>query len=489
MLPASRRLGVLLFAAFSLCHGQALATEHAAQDPQLINNVTQLYAVQVGSVVTPTHIDEIVTALRQSTGPVSVGGGRFSQGGQVAYPGSLHVDMRQFNKIVTFDKTKKTLCAQAGARWRDIQSVIDPQDLSVSIMQTYANFTVGGSLSVNVHGRYVGKGPIVSSVLSIEMVMADGSIKTASPTENADLFYGAIGGYGGLGIITQACLQLTDNQPLARDDRYMAAKDYTGYFFSTIHNNPKAVFSNATLYPPRYDQVRAVTWYTTDKPLTQPDRLIATGQRYFWQAALIDWVADHPSGLWWRQHLLEPVYYWSSPVVWRNYEASYDLYELEPSSRTETTYGLREYFVPVEQFSAFIQQMRQIFQADRVNVVNVSIRHAQQDPGTLLAWAKSDVFAFVVYYRQGTDAAAQSSVQTWTRALNDAAIHAGGSYYLPYQVHETAEQFRAAYPNAQRYLALKKALDPHYRFRNQLLARVFPPENEPAMAEQPQEKN
>jgi FAD/FMN-containing dehydrogenase len=40
-------------------------------------------------------------------------------------------------------------------------------------MQSYDNFTVGGSLSVNAHGRYVGLGPIVLSVKSIRLVLAD----------------------------------------------------------------------------------------------------------------------------------------------------------------------------------------------------------------------------------------------------------------------------------------------------------------------------
>ena len=32
----------------------------------------------------------------------------------------------------------------------------------------------------------------------------------------------------------------------------------------------------------------------------------------------------------------------------------------------------------------------------RVNVLNVSIRHARADPGSLLAWAREECFAFVV---------------------------------------------------------------------------------------------
>ena len=60
---------------------------------------------------------------------------------------------------------------QAGARWCDIQRFIDPHGLSVKIMQTYANFTVGGALSVNCHGRYVGLGPLVLSVRAIRVVL------------------------------------------------------------------------------------------------------------------------------------------------------------------------------------------------------------------------------------------------------------------------------------------------------------------------------
>ena len=44
-----------------------------------------------------------------------------------------------------------------------------------------------------------------------------------------------------------------------------------------------------------------------------------------------------------------------------------------------------------------------MLQAHDVNAVNVSIRHALPDPGTYLAWAPNEVFAFVLYYKQRTD--------------------------------------------------------------------------------------
>src|SRR5262245_24211356 len=122
----------------------------------IVNDVTQLNPVPVWAVATPTSIAEVQDVLRRVNGPVCVGGGHFSMGGQTASPGSLHIDMRTLNQVVWFRPMDRTMRVQAGIRWCDIQKFVDPHGLAVKIMQTYANFTVGGSLSVNCHGRYMG---------------------------------------------------------------------------------------------------------------------------------------------------------------------------------------------------------------------------------------------------------------------------------------------------------------------------------------------
>lgn len=166
--------------------------------PLIVNDVTQLNPIVVSRVIAPTTTAEIVEAIRKWQGSISVGGALHSMGGQTAAENSLHIDMRAFDRIIDFAPSQKTITVQAGARWRQIQERIDPANLSVKIMQTYANFTVGGSLSVNAHGRYVGQGPLIRSVKSLQVVLADGSLVEASPTHNSEVFYGVIGGYGGL---------------------------------------------------------------------------------------------------------------------------------------------------------------------------------------------------------------------------------------------------------------------------------------------------
>ena len=192
----------------------------------IVNDVTGLNPVPVWAVVTPRSEQDVVDALRRSTGPVSVGGGRFSMGGQTASPGSLHLDMREMNQVVAFSPAERTLRVQPGIRWRDIQRFIDPHELSVKIMQTYANFTVGGSVSVNVHGRYLGLGPLVLSLRSLRVVLADGTATACSREENPELFFGVVGGYGGLGVITEVELELAENFRVERVQRKMRTRDY-----------------------------------------------------------------------------------------------------------------------------------------------------------------------------------------------------------------------------------------------------------------------
>ncbi|WP_198424729.1 FAD-binding protein [Spirosoma endbachense] len=443
-----------------------LTDSHLKPQERVINDVTQLNPVVVAEVFRPKSVAELQERLRMTTGPVSVGGGRFSMGGQTASPKSLHIDMRGLNQVIHFSKDDRIIQVQAGIRWCDIQRYIDPHDLSIKIMQTYANFTVGGALSVNCHGRYMGHGPLILAVRSIEIVLADGSLVQASRTENPDVFFGTIGGYNGLGIIVAVELDLEDNLAVRRDHYKLARSDYRSYFAHTIRDNPEAVFHNGDMYPPAFTNMRAVTWVkTTEKP-TVKTRLMPLRESYPLERYFMWAFTETFFGKWRREHIVDPLIYLSQPIHWRNYEAGYDVAELEPRSRTKRTYVLQEYFVPVRHFDAFSEKMSEIFNRYRVNVINVSIRHALPDSGSFLAWAREEVFAFVVYYKQRTNEIAKNEVAIWTRELIDAAISVDGAYYLPYQAHALPEQFHLAYPNAKKLFALKKKLDPDFRFHN-----------------------
>lgn len=396
-------------------------------------------------------------------------------GGQTASPGSLHLDMRSMNRVLVFSPENRTLRVQAGIRWCDIQKFLDPHGFSVKIMQTYANFTVGGALSVNAHGRYAGLGPVVLSVRSVRLVLASGAVIEASPQENADIFYGAIGGLGALGVIVEAELDVADNTRLERRSIKLPLSDYLRYFKDNVRNSPKALFHNADIYAPRFTRVRSTTWSTTTRPATTSTRLQWQRRKHLLEKYFLWAITETPFGKWRREHLVDPLLFAKRLVHWRNYEAGYDVAELEPLSRKATTYVLQEYFVPIDRLEPCVAAVASILQRHRVNVINISIRHSQADPGTLMAWARGETFALVLYYKQRTRDNARDRVGVWTRELIDAAVEHGGTYYLPYQLHATAEQFHRAYPRAQELFSLKNRLDPDYRLRNALWDKYYAP--------------
>jgi len=115
-----------------------------------------------------------------------------------------------------------------------------------------------------------------------------------------------------------------------------------------------------------------------------------------------------------------------------------------------------EYFVPPEGFLPFARKMAGILKDRQVNALNVSIRHSPADTVSLMRWAREEVFAFVLYYKQRSHAAASTERGLDARA-DRRVLENGGRYYLPYRLDATREQFRRAYPEATEFSALRRA--------------------------------
>lgn len=437
-----------------------------------VDNVTRLYTVEVARIATPASTQDVVREVQQWPGKIAVGGGRYSMGGQVGIRGGLHLDMRNMNKLLSLDTRLKVARVEAGMRWRDLQDVLDQVDLSVKSMQSYSNFTVGGAVSVNAHGRYVDTGPVGSTVRALKLVMADGAVIDASRSLNSELFRAAIGGYGAVGIITEVELDLADNVRIERVVKPVKLQDYPAHF-AALMRAADVVFHNADLSPPYFDAPVSISWRKTTLPLTEKKRLVPRGASYELNQNVIFLMTELPMAELLIKPVAHPLRHAGSKVKWRNHEASLDVAELEPDSRAQSTYVLQEYFIPVRHFEQYVKEMASTIRAFNAKVLNVSVRHAMADPVPLLPWAKEEVFSFVVYYKQATSATAQDRTAQWTRAMIDTALRHDGRYYLPYQLHATRQQFERAYPEAQALREVKRKADPSGKLSNELWAKYL----------------
>ena len=180
----------------------------------IIQDVSKATTGTIEALVTPTNMVELRHAVLATKGHCSIRGGGFSQGGHIWHNQGTVIDMQHLNKVKFFDIRNKIITVEAGATWRQLQQFIQQSGLSVKVMQSYNDFSIGGSVAVNVHGRDIAYGPLVDTIISLTVMLPDGTLVTASRDEHYDLFKMICGGYGACGVITEVTLSLTENIPL-----------------------------------------------------------------------------------------------------------------------------------------------------------------------------------------------------------------------------------------------------------------------------------
>ncbi len=192
-----------------------------------VNDVhSQLNRTRVRELVIPRTGDELVEIVRSAsrkTLPISVSGCRHSMGGQQFAQDSICIDTRSLNRVTAFDRERGLIEAEAGIQWPElIRSYLNAQGDSakqwgIAQKQTGADtFTLGGSLSSNVHGRGLTMKPLISNIDGFTLIDAEGKRIRCRRDENQELFRIAIGGYGLFGLIERVTLQLVPRQKLRR---------------------------------------------------------------------------------------------------------------------------------------------------------------------------------------------------------------------------------------------------------------------------------
>lgn len=179
--------------------GLALSLWLYNHKPLIMLDAGQLLPTKVKEVNSAVSEEELQNWLEEAIEhdeKISVAGMQHSQGGHTYYPNGIVIDMKNYNKILDYQPDKKTITVQSGATWEDIQEKINRDHLAIRVMQSQNMFTVGGSISVNAHGRDIRYGSLIDNVESFRLLNPEGEIINVSRSENSELFPLVIGGYG-----------------------------------------------------------------------------------------------------------------------------------------------------------------------------------------------------------------------------------------------------------------------------------------------------
>jgi FAD/FMN-containing dehydrogenase len=130
---------------------------------------------------------------------VAVRGGGHNVAGRATVDGGLMLDL-SLMKGIHVDPKAHTARAQGGLTWNEFNRETQLHGLATTggVVSTtgIAGLTLGGGL-----GWLMGKHALaLDNLLSVDLVLADGRILTASKAENTDLFWAVRGGGGNFGV-------------------------------------------------------------------------------------------------------------------------------------------------------------------------------------------------------------------------------------------------------------------------------------------------
>ncbi|MEZ5646096.1 MAG: FAD-binding protein [Burkholderiaceae bacterium] len=439
--------------------------------------------------------------------PMAVAGMRHSQGGHTALAGGRMLVTETYNGVrppvgSSSDNPPDHAVVDAGATWSEIHRRVCNFRRSTRVQQSSAHFSVGGSLSVNCHGREVRWGPVSDTVEEITVLTGTGEILQASAAENTALFRAVLGGYGACGMILSARLSLAPNRMLYRNWDQLSVRDYEPVIqrYASLpkathpfHPTPDALhLHHAWVNVSEHGYMDQVISYTAkeEQVITSGNHEGHTAWAYRLKAE--GWGTSELLRAGWAVSRLEPGF---RTEVWKRLTSRVNnpsgmeemrinlLREdvLFTSSRgdTEGVDLLQEYFVPLDKLTAFLNDLKAIFPFDNtstdVALLSSTIRLVKAEwvnPAPLLSYCRGKAMAGVAidaHVKRDAHGAPTAKAADRFRQAIDAALNRGGTYYLPYHRFATPDQFKAGYPHCKDWLDVVKRYNPDRRFSNEFL--------------------
>jgi FAD/FMN-containing dehydrogenase len=454
----------------------------AAREREIwLNDVhSQLNRTRVRELLMPRSRDELAEIVRsalQKGLPISVSGCRHSMGGQQFGTDNICIDTRRLGRVISFDQERGLIEVEAGIQWpKLIRTYLDAQtdranQWGIAQKQTGADtFTLGGSLSSNVHGRGLAMKPLISNIESFTLINAEGKSIRCSRDENNQLFRVAIGGYGLFGLIGTVTLRLVPRQKLRRAVEIVHASDlpkrfeeriaekflYGDFQFSVDEKSPeflqRGVFS---CYQPIDEREPIVA----KKKLRDDDWLDLLRLAYTDREKAFRRYSDYYLST-------NGQTYWSDTSQLSSYLPNYAQKLRQQIGGEESSLIITEIYVPRTNLPNFLAHAAELLRSNRTIVIYGTVRLIEKDDESFLAWAKESyaciIFNLLTLHKSNDIEASARSF----RGLIDLAIDRGGSYYLTYHKFAKPEQVMACYPQFKQFLDLKRKYDPTERFQS-----------------------
>lgn len=161
----------------------------------------------------PRSIEEL-RSLVAGSDRVKALGSRHSFSSVADTSGTL-IELTAMPELFSIDPGAQTVTFDAATRYGDLAMKLQAEGWALPNMASLPHITVAGSVSTGTHGSGDDNTPLAATVRSLQMVLADGSLRTF--TRGEPDFDGAVVSLGALGIVTQLTLDVLPSFELRQD--------------------------------------------------------------------------------------------------------------------------------------------------------------------------------------------------------------------------------------------------------------------------------
>ncbi len=248
MTTATTAIGPLVEAIRNQLPDLRVLTDAIDRESYRLDETAYLKAGLPGAVVLPTETAQVAAVVRLA-GEFGVpivprGAGTGLSGGSAAIEGGLTMAFTAMDRIVEIDRENLVAVVQPGIINAALKQAVAAEGLFYAPdPASFETCSIGGNLGTNAGGLCCVKyGQTRESVLSLEVVMADGAVirtggKNVKDVAGYSLTHLFIGSQGTLAIITEATLKLRPTPP---------PRSTMLAFFPTLDSAGEAVSAMAT---------------------------------------------------------------------------------------------------------------------------------------------------------------------------------------------------------------------------------------------------
>ncbi|HZX81233.1 MAG TPA: FAD-binding oxidoreductase [Lysobacter sp.] len=419
----------------------------------------------------PEQIADLLHRAGRSGQRVAVAGAQHAMGGQQFAEGGWLLDTAALAGVIEFDRTRGLVRCGAGTRWPALQGFLmarrtpSGEGWALRQKQTGADdFSLGGALAANIHGRGLDMRPFVEDIEAFTLVTPDGGIHRVDRGNAPETFALTVGGYGMFGVVTDLTLRLAPRRMLTRRASLIRRHE--------LHTAFEQARADGALYgdfqfaidpdSPDFLDLGVLSVYLPCDGAADPAD-----------------AARHLSPAHW--HELLALAHTDKTAAFRRYSEFYLSTDGQRYGSDDHQFGvyldgyhdavdgclghhgselITELYVPRVSIAEFLGVLAEDCRRHRTDLIYGTVRQIRAEHETRLRWARQDWACVVLNVHVRHDADGRRGVRADMRRLIDRALALGGSFYLTYHRDARPDQLRAAYPEIDDVFATKRVRDP-----------------------------